>query len=68
MGQLSRQSANAGSVTGESYAAARIRAGLFEWLRGDGDRATQEERNAFYTAERWLEAGLTLGGIVSLLA
>ncbi|CAD6541589.1 hypothetical protein LMG28727_03881 [Paraburkholderia kirstenboschensis] len=26
-----------------------------------------EERNAFYTAGRWLAAGITLGGIVSLL-
>jgi cytoskeletal protein RodZ len=28
----------------------------------------QEERNAFYTAGRWLAAGITLGGIISLLA
>ncbi|CAE6760903.1 hypothetical protein R75465_03149 [Paraburkholderia aspalathi] len=27
-----------------------------------------EERNAFYTAGRWLAAGLTIGGIISLLA
>lgn len=27
----------------------------------------QEERNAFYTAGRWLAAGITVGGIVSLL-
>ncbi|CAB3808083.1 hypothetical protein LMG28614_06730 [Paraburkholderia ultramafica] len=27
----------------------------------------QEVRNAFYTAGRWLAAGITLGGIVSLL-
>ncbi|WOD16717.1 hypothetical protein [Paraburkholderia kirstenboschensis] len=26
-----------------------------------------EERNAFYTAGRWLAAGITLGGIISLL-
>ncbi|MFM0097843.1 hypothetical protein PQQ87_19670 [Paraburkholderia nemoris] len=26
-----------------------------------------EERNAFYTAGRWLAAGLTIGGIISLL-
>ena len=28
----------------------------------------QEARNAFYTAGRWLAAGITIGGIVSLLA
>ncbi|WNC92692.1 hypothetical protein RI103_31210 [Paraburkholderia sp. FT54] len=28
----------------------------------------QEERNGFYTAGRWLAAGITLGGIISLLA
>ena len=27
-----------------------------------------EERNAFYTAGRWLAAGITIGGIISLLA
>lgn len=26
-----------------------------------------EERNAFYTAGRWLAAGITVGGIISLL-
>lgn len=26
-----------------------------------------EARNAFYTAGRWLAAGITLGGIISLL-
>jgi hypothetical protein len=26
-----------------------------------------EDRNAFYTAGRWLAAGITLGGIISLL-
>ncbi|CAB3662102.1 hypothetical protein LMG24238_01728 [Paraburkholderia sediminicola] len=26
-----------------------------------------EERNAFYTAGRWLAAGITIGGIISLL-
>lgn len=28
----------------------------------------QEAHNAFYTAGRWLAAGITIGGIVSLLA
>lgn len=28
----------------------------------------QETHNAFYTAGRWLAAGLTMGGIISLLA
>ncbi|WP_429304697.1 hypothetical protein [Paraburkholderia sp. GAS199] len=28
----------------------------------------QEQHNAFYTAGRWLAAGITLGGIISLLA
>ncbi|MFM0027273.1 hypothetical protein PQR70_13505 [Paraburkholderia madseniana] len=27
-----------------------------------------EARNAFYTAGRWLAAGITIGGIISLLA
>jgi hypothetical protein len=27
----------------------------------------QDESNAFYTAGRWLAAGITVGGIVSLL-
>jgi hypothetical protein len=27
-----------------------------------------EERNAFYTAGRWLAAAITIGGIISLLA
>ncbi|MFB9124633.1 hypothetical protein E2553_26810 [Paraburkholderia dipogonis] len=28
----------------------------------------QEAHNAFYTAGRWLAAGITIGGIISLLA
>jgi hypothetical protein len=28
----------------------------------------QENRNEFYTAGRWIAAGLTIGGIISLLA
>lgn len=29
---------------------------------------SQEDRDTFYTAGRWLAAGLTIGGIISLLA
>lgn len=28
----------------------------------------QDERNSFYTAGKWLAAGLTIGGLISLLA
>lgn len=29
---------------------------------------TQQETNSFYTAGRWLAAGITIGGLISLLA
>jgi len=29
---------------------------------------TQDQRNAFYTAGKWLAAGITIGGLISLLA
>jgi hypothetical protein len=64
--QDSAQSDSAGASAPESGASA-VQSFAYGTLGLERPDQPQEERNAFYTAGRWLAAGITVGGIVSLL-
>ncbi|HZZ04360.1 hypothetical protein [Paraburkholderia sp.] len=61
----SADSAGESASTGNVSAAKSFAYGTLGLERPD---QPQEARNAFYTAGRWLAAGITIGGIISLLA
>lgn len=60
-----------GDSTGESASTSDVSAAksfAYGTLGLERPDQPQETHNAFYTAGRWLAAGLTIGGIISLLA
>ncbi|HEX7932298.1 MAG TPA: hypothetical protein VF573_04350 [Paraburkholderia sp.] len=63
-GANTADSASEGASAADSSAVKSFAYGTLGLERPD---QPHEDRNAFYTAGRWLAAGITLGGIVSLL-
>ncbi len=62
--------ADAADTAGENGAASdpsAVKSFAYGTLGLERPDQPHEERNAFYTAGRWLAAGITLGGIISLL-
>lgn len=64
-------SANAADTAAEGNGAASDSSAVKSFAYGtlglERPDQPHEARNAFYTAGRWLAAGITLGGIISLL-
>jgi hypothetical protein len=59
--------ADAGSDGASAADSSAVKSFAYGTLGLERPDQPHEERNAFYTAGRWLAAGITLGGIVSLL-
>jgi hypothetical protein len=52
----------------ESDAVSPVKAFAYGALGLERPDQPHDERNAFYTAGKWLAAGITIGGLISLLA
>ena len=61
-------SQNAGSGEGAASNVSAVKSLAYGTLGLERPDQPQENRNEFYTAGRWIAAGLTIGGIISLLA
>jgi hypothetical protein len=69
-GNAAQEEAGSDSTTAESAPASgapAVQSFAYGALGLERPDQPHEERNAFYTAGRWLAAGITVGGIVSLL-
>ena len=61
-------SQDAGSGEGAASNVSAVKSLAYGTLGLERPDQPQENRNEFYTAGRWIAAGLTIGGIISLLA
>lgn len=59
--------ANDGSVSGGTTSVSPLKSFAYGSLGLERPDQTQQETNSFYTAGRWLAAGITIGGLISLL-
>jgi hypothetical protein len=65
--QKDGQSASRAAESATESGASAVRSFAYGTLGLERPDQPQGESNAFYTAGRWLAAGITVGGIVSLL-
>lgn len=59
--------ANDGSVSGGTTSVSPLKSFAYGSLGLERPDQTQQETNSFYTAGRWMAAGITIGGLISLL-
>ena len=59
---------DSGGDAGDTSSVSPLKSFAYGTLGLERPDQTQQETNSFYTAGRWLAAGITIGGLISLLA